>query len=105
MRRLGSCCVVHMADVVIAPAMPHQEETMAIDATLWVPSDVYVNLMPPVPTKVLVPVPVAAFLTNQGGAAERCLRPRPAMSTPGRCATRKAGSCRPRSRRDTSKSS
>ena len=43
---------------------------MAIDATLWVPSDVYVNLMPPVPPKVLVPVPVAAFLTNQGAAAE-----------------------------------
>ena len=39
---------------------------MAIDAKLWVPSDVWVNLMPPVPNKVLVPVPVAAFLTNQG---------------------------------------
>ena len=39
---------------------------MAIDATRWVPSDVRVHLMPPVPNKVLVPVPVAALLTNQG---------------------------------------
>ena len=39
---------------------------MAIDATQWVPSDVWVHLMPPVPNKVLVPVPVAALLTNQG---------------------------------------
>jgi hypothetical protein len=50
---------------------------MTIDATLWVPSDVYVNLMPPVPPKLLVPVPVAAFLTHQGGAEETLFAPRP----------------------------
>ena len=50
---------------------------MAIDAKLWVPSDVWVNLMPPVPNKVLVPVPVAAFLTNQGTDKETLFAPTP----------------------------
>src|SRR5215468_9206190 len=50
---------------------------MAIDAKLWVPSDVWVNLMPPVPNKVLVPVPVAAFLTNQGTDEETLFAPTP----------------------------
>ena len=50
---------------------------MAINAKLWVPPDVWVNLMPPVPNTVLVPVPVAAFLTNQGTDKETLFAPRP----------------------------
>jgi len=41
---------------------------MAVDAKLWVPSDVYVNLMPPIPDPVLVSVAAIAFLTNQSEA-------------------------------------
>lgn len=38
---------------------------MQIDARLWVPNEVWVNLMLPVPNKVLVSVPIVAFLTNE----------------------------------------
>ena len=50
---------------------------MAIDAKLWVPPDVWVNLMPPVPNKVLVSVPVTVLLTNQGEAEGTLFAPTP----------------------------
>lgn len=50
---------------------------MTVSARLWVPNDVWVNLTPPVPNRVLVPVPVAVFLTNQGDSEETLFSPTP----------------------------
>lgn len=46
------------------------ETRIGLDARLWCPQDVYVNLRPPVPNKVPVVVQIVAFLTNTGGVAE-----------------------------------
>lgn len=43
---------------------------VGLDARLWCPQHVYVNLRPPVGNKVPVVFQVVAFLTNTGGAAE-----------------------------------
>lgn len=50
---------------------------MTIDAKLWVPNEVWVNRMPPVPRRVIVSVPVAAFLTNRGADDETLTVPTP----------------------------
>lgn len=50
---------------------------MSISAKLWVPGDVWVNWMPPVPERILVSLPVAAFLTNQGALTEMLFAPTP----------------------------
>jgi hypothetical protein len=39
---------------------------MSLDTRLWVPSDLWINLMPPVPNRVLASLPVVVFMTNTG---------------------------------------
>lgn len=50
---------------------------MSVDAKMWCPNEVWINVQPPVPRELLVSVPVTAFLTNQGDGEVSLYSPTP----------------------------